>query len=89
VQAVVCRDSKGHIIKALSRISPPYNGNYGEALAAQLAVSLVVSLVLKTFSLNGDFLVIIATLKTPALFQEWHINSIIAATFASFPASFS
>jgi hypothetical protein len=89
VQAAVCRDSKGHIIKALSRISPPCDGNYGEALAAQLAASLVVSLVLKTFSLDGDFLVIIVALKTPALFQEWHINSVIAATFASFLASFS
>jgi hypothetical protein len=70
VQATVCRDSKGHIIKALSRINPPCDANYGEALAAQLAASLAVSLDLKTFSLEGDSSVIIATLKTPALSQD-------------------
>jgi hypothetical protein len=89
VQAAVCRDSKGHIIKALSWISPPCDANYGEALATQLAASLAVSLDLKTFSLNGDSLVIIAALKTLALSQDWHINFVIAATLASLPASFS
>ena len=34
VQATVCRDSKGHIIKTLSRINPPCDANYGEALTA-------------------------------------------------------
>jgi hypothetical protein len=69
VQAVVCRDSQGHILKALSQISPPCEANFGEALAAQLTASLAVSLDLKTFSLEGDSSVVIAALKTPALPQ--------------------
>jgi hypothetical protein len=85
VQAAVCRDSKGHITKALSQISPPCDANYGEALASQLAVSLG----LKTFSLEGDSVVVIAALKTPALSQDWHVNSVIAATLSSIPASSS
>jgi hypothetical protein len=89
VQAAVCRDSKGQITKALSQISPPCDANYGEALAAQLAASLAVSLGLKTFSLEGDSAVIIAALKTPALSQDWHVNSVIAATLSSIPASSS
>jgi hypothetical protein len=85
VQAVVCRDSKGHITKALSQISPPCDANYGEALVAQL----VVSLGLKTISLEGDSTVVIAALKTPVLSQDWHVNSVIAATLSSIPASSS
>ena len=85
VQAAVYRDSKGHIIKALSQISPPCDANYGEALAAQLAVSLD----LKTFSLEGDSSVIIAALKTPALSQDWHVNLVIATTLDSLLASSS
>lgn len=34
-QAAVCRDSNGYIIEAVSRINPPCDPNYGEALAAQ------------------------------------------------------
>ena len=89
VQTAVCRDSKGHIIKALSRISPPCDANYGEALAAQLVASLSVSLDLKTFSLECDSSAIIDALKTPALSQDWHVNSDIAATLDSLPASSS
>jgi hypothetical protein len=89
VQAAICRDSKGHITKALSQISPPCDANYGEALTAQLAASLAVSLGLKTFSLEGDSAVVIAALKTPTLSQDWHVNSVIAATLSSIPASSS
>jgi hypothetical protein len=79
--------SQGHILKALSQINPPCEANFGEALVAQLAASLAVSLDLKTFSLEGDSSVFIAALNTPALSQDWHINSVIAATLASLPAS--
>jgi hypothetical protein len=89
VQAAVCRDSKGHITKALSQISPPCDANYGEALTAQLTASLAVSLGLKTFSLEGDSAVVIAALKTPTLSQDWHVNSVISATLSSILASSS
>jgi hypothetical protein len=87
VQETICRDSQGHILKAISQISPPCKANFGEALAAQLAASLAVSLDLKTFSLEGDSSVVIAALKTPTLSQDWHINSVIVATIASLPVS--
>jgi hypothetical protein len=83
VQVAICRDSKGHIIKAFSQINPPCDANYGKALAAQLAISLK----LKTFSLEGDSSVIIAELQTPTLSQDWHIESVIAATLSSHLAS--
>jgi hypothetical protein len=89
MQAAVCRDSQGLILKALSQISPQCEANFGEALAAQLAASLAVSMDLQTFSLEGDSATVIAALKTPALSQDWQINSVIAATLASLPASFS
>jgi hypothetical protein len=89
VQAAVCRDSQGHILKALSQINLPCEANFGKVLVAQLVASLAVSLDLKTFSLEGDSSVVIAALKTPALSQDWHINSVIAATLASLPASSS
>ena len=66
-QAAVCRDSKGHIIKAISQINPPCDANYVKALAAQLATSPAVSLKLKNFSKEGDSAVIIAALQTPTL----------------------
>jgi hypothetical protein len=92
VQAAVCRDSKGHIIKAISRINPPRDATYGEALAAQLAAqlaaSLVVSLILKNFSLDGDSSVIIAAMLTPAFSQDWHEESVTTSTLSLIPASF-
>jgi hypothetical protein len=80
----VCRDSKGHIIKAISRINLPCDATYGEALAA----SLVVSLNLKNFSLKGDSSVIIAALLTPAFSQDWHEESVTTSTLSLIPASF-
>jgi hypothetical protein len=89
VQAAVCRDSQGLILKALSQISPLCEANFGEALAAQLAASLAVSMDLQSFSLEGDSATVIAALKSPALSQDWQINLVIAATLASLPASLS
>jgi hypothetical protein len=84
-QATVCKDSKGHIIKTISRINPPCDANYGEALAAQLATSLTMSLKLNNFSLKGDSAMIIAALQTPTLSQDWHIESVIASTLSMLP----
>ena len=41
VQAAVCRDSKGKIVKAIAQVNPPCDPTFGEALAARLAASLV------------------------------------------------
>jgi hypothetical protein len=87
VQAVVCRDSNGLIVKALSQINPPCDPNFGEALAAQLATSVAASLNLSKFSLEGDSAVVIEALNNPLISQDWHIDSVISATLSLLPAS--
>ena len=87
MQATICRDSNGHIVKALSQINPHCDSNYGEALAAQLGASLVASLQLKIFSLEGDSSVVFAALQTPSITVDWHIESIIAHTLSLLPSS--
>jgi hypothetical protein len=81
MQAAVCRDSNGHIVKALSQINPHCDSNYGEALATQLAASLAASLQLKFFSLEGDSSVVVAALQTPSMTVDWHIESIANTLF--------
>lgn len=56
VQAAVCRDHNGHIIKMDTQINQPCQPNMGEALAAQLATTMALSLSIKSFILEGDFL---------------------------------
>jgi hypothetical protein len=43
-QAAIFRDSKGHIVKAISQINPHCDSSFGEALATQLAASLTALL---------------------------------------------
>jgi hypothetical protein len=62
-QAVVYRNSKGNIIKAISQINPPCDPNYGEALVAQLATSLATSMNLKNFIIEEDSQVVIIALQ--------------------------
>jgi hypothetical protein len=78
VQAAVCRDSKGKIIKAIAQTNPPCEPTYGEALAAQLATSLAADLKLTKFSLEGDSQIVINALTTPSITVDWHIESVIA-----------
>ena len=87
MQAAICRDSNGHIVKALSQINPHCDSNYGEALAAELAASLAASLQLKFFSLEGGSSVVVAALQTPSITVDWHIESIIANTLSLLPSS--
>jgi hypothetical protein len=53
-QAAVCRNRLGHIIYMVSHISHPCLSNFGEALAALLAVSLTSRLNLDHFIIEGD-----------------------------------
>ncbi|GLT54398.1 hypothetical protein SLA2020_276000 [Shorea laevis] len=66
-QAAICQDSNGCIIRAISQISPPWDPNYGDALAAHLASSLAASLKLCSFTLEGDSLVVIMALQNPSI----------------------
>jgi hypothetical protein len=78
VQAAVCRDSKGKIIKAIAQTNPPCYCTFGEALAAWLAASLEAFLKLTKFSLEGDSKIVIDALKTPSITVDWHIETVIA-----------
>jgi hypothetical protein len=88
-QATVCRNSEGRILHMASQISSPCNPNYGEALAAKLAVSLATSLHLDHFILEGDSQVVISTLRHPNVSQDWRISSLILKMIGSISASSS
>jgi hypothetical protein len=80
VQAAMCRDSKGKIVKAISQVNPPRDPTFGETLATRLAASLAASSQLKSFSLEGDSKIIIAALTSPSITLDWHIDSVISNT---------
>jgi hypothetical protein len=83
VQAAMCKDSKGQIVKALSQINPPCDPNFVVSLAAFLATSLNLS----KFSLEGDSSVVIDALNNPLISLDWHIKSVIASTLSLLPTS--
>jgi hypothetical protein len=87
VQAVVCQDSNGSILKAISQVSLPCSPNYGEAQRALLAASLDVSLHLTNFSIEGDSLIVISALQFPAIIIDWQIEKLILDTLALLPPS--
>jgi hypothetical protein len=86
-QTAVCRDSNEKIIKAISHISPPCDSNFGEALAALLVASLVVSLQLKKFTIEGDSLTVITALQHPSISQDWFIDSVISNSLSILSSS--
>jgi hypothetical protein len=57
----------------------------GEALAANFAVSLVVSLNIQRIILEGDSQIVILTLQQPEIAQDWRIASTIHHTIDSIP----
>ena len=67
MQAVVCRDSKGKIGKAIALTNPLCDPTYGEALVARHAASLAIFLKLTNFSLEGDSKIVIAALNSPSI----------------------
>ena len=85
VQAAMCRDSLGKIVNAISQVNPPCDPTFGEALAAWLVASMVASLQLKFFSLEGDSKIVIVALTFPSITIDWHIDSVIANTLALLP----
>ena len=87
MQAAVCRDSKGKIVKAISQVSPHCDPTFGEALVARLATSLAASLQLKFFSFVGDSKIIIAALTSPFITLDWHIEFVIANTLSMLPTA--
>jgi hypothetical protein len=84
-QAAICRNHNRHLIKFTSQIQSKCSPNKGEALAAQLAVSLASSLHLNMFILEGDSQVVILALQDPTIVQDWRITDIITHTLDSIP----
>ena len=72
---------------SLSQTNPPYDPNFGEALAARLAASLAASLHMKNFSLEGDSTIVISALNNPSLTLDWHIEYVIANALSMLVAS--
>jgi hypothetical protein len=88
-QAAVCRNHLGHIIKIHTKTNSPCQPNEGEALAANLAVSLANSLNIQSFILEGDSQIVILALQHPDISQDWRISSVIHNTIDSIPADSS
>ncbi|XP_059434035.1 uncharacterized protein LOC132167148 [Corylus avellana] len=89
VQAAVCCNNSGNIIRMTSQISSKCLPNIGEAMAVLLAVPLASSSNIKKFILEGDSLVVILALLNPNFSQDWRISPIILKTLDSIPASSS
>jgi len=70
-QAVVCRNHRGHIVSMISQINSPCLPNYGEALAAHLAISLATSLKLEKFTIECDSQVVILFLISKCKSLKW------------------
>ena len=87
VQAIVCQDSNGSILKAISQVSPPCSPNYGEAQGALLAASFAISLHLTDFSIEGDSVIVISALQFLAIIIDWQIEMLILDTLALLPPS--
>jgi hypothetical protein len=87
VQATLCRSSDGNIIHMASLISPPFSLNMGEALVAQLAISVNGSLNLDQFILEGDFEVVIQAINFPFSNQDWRISPVIMSSLKSIPSN--
>ena len=88
IQAAICRNSKGMIIKILTQVRPPCSPVYGEALVVKLAGVLASSLQLEKFILGGDSSIVVLTLQNPTLRLDWHLEHIINETLSSFLVSF-
>jgi hypothetical protein len=88
-QAAMCCNSDGQIIHMSSQISPSCTPNIGEALAAQLAISLACSFSLDQFILEGDSAVVIQALNHPFSVLDWRISSIIFESLDSISSASS
>ena len=86
-QAAVCRDSDGKILHLASLISSPCSANEGEALAAQLAISLACSLHFERFILEGDSAVVIQSLNQTSSDSDWRISPIIKDSLETIPSA--
>jgi hypothetical protein len=84
-QVAVCRNSDEKILHLSSLISSPCSVNEGEALAAQLAISLACSFNYDRFILEGDSAVVIQALNQTSSNSDWRISPIIMTSLDNIP----
>ena len=70
-----------------SHISSYCSPNMGEALVAQLAISLTHSLSLDRFILEGNYIVLIQALNHPNSDFDWRISPIILESLDTIPSA--
>jgi hypothetical protein len=85
VQAAICRNSTGKIVKALYQYSPPYKDLYNEAQAALLAAALARSLNLNKFFIEGHAPTVIYSIQQPSFVVDKHLISIISSILSLMP----
>jgi hypothetical protein len=86
-QVAICRDDKGHILQAISQINFSCSPNEGEAMAAQLAISLAISLKKECFIIEVDSEMVVLSLKNPNFVRDWRISTIILNSLESIPST--
>jgi hypothetical protein len=84
-QAAICQNHMGQLIHFSTQIQSKCTPNKGEALAAQLAVSLAATLGLDQFIIEGNSHVVILPLQQPAIVHDWRITDIIRNTLDNIP----
>jgi hypothetical protein len=65
------------MLQAISQISISCSPNEGEAMVAQLAISLAISLKRDRFIIEGDLEVVVLSLQNPNFVRDWRISTII------------
>ena len=70
-----------------SLVSPPCSANVGEALAAQLVISLACSLHFDRFIIEGDSAVVIQALNQSLSNVDWRISPIITDSLDNIPST--
>jgi hypothetical protein len=75
----------GKILHLSSLINSPCSINEGEALAAQLAISLAYSFNYDRFILEGDSAIVIQALNQTSSNSDWRISPIIMTSLDNIP----
>jgi ribonuclease HI len=86
-QAAVCRNDKGQILHATTKISNFCTPNEGEAMAAHLAISLANSIHMDHYIIEGDSEVVVHALQNPNNIRDWRISSSILDSLESIPSA--
>jgi hypothetical protein len=87
VQAAVCRNSHGTVVKSLYQFTPPIDDVYAEAQAALLVASLASSLKLDKFVLEGNSTNVISYLQQLSLGLDKLLVSLFSKLFSLIPPS--